>query len=521
MSNQEPTSYDILPYPPYTFPATHIGKLGAIGRVFGLQAADPARARVLELGCGTGANMLAMAQIFPDAEFVGIDASKTQISEGQEALAATNITNLRLIAADFSKLEEDLGKFDYIVTHGIFSWVPQEVKDAILRISSENLKPNGIAYVSYNCLPGWRMRGALRDMMIMHTRGIPGILEKVAQARALIKFLAESCVQETPYGKYLHQQLEIINTADDAYIAHEFLESDNDPLYFSDFLKAAAKYNLGYLGDADPTTMISDNLPGPAAETLKFLNLNLLASEQYLDFVRNRTFRSTLLCHAAAALNRNLDPARLAGLNVSSLISNTQEAADGKPAVITTVGGVELSVNELSAQVFAHVSKLGSESKPIEELVAEIADSMADRYKDLDPDGVKADFSRIILEGYLKRLVDFSIGAPCRRVAQSDHPEALPFARHQAASGLKVSTQRLELLGANPYVAKLIALCDGTRDRDAIIAGLMVAMENKEFQLQKNNQPITDPERAKFVIEQLYDGTIQNLTNLGILLRKA
>jgi len=522
MSDQTSTSYDLLPYPPYTFPATHIGKLGAIGRVFGLEAADPAGARVLELGCGTGVNLLAMAQIFPGAEFVGIDASKRQIEGGHEVLAATGVSNLRLITTDISKIEEDLGKFDYIITHGIYSWVPQEVKDAILRISSENLNPNGIAYVSYNCLPGWRMRGALRDMMIMHTGGISNTLDKVAQAKALIKFLAESCAEETPYGKYLRQELEMISKADDSYIAHEFLESDNDPLYFTDFLKAAAKFNLGYLGDADPATMITDNLPGPAAQTLKSLKLNLLATEQYMDFVRNRTFRSTLLCHSAAQLNRNLDPRRLDGLHVTSLIALKEEPTGGKPAVFTSAGGGELTVNEpITAQVFLHVGRLGKASKLVDDLVEGVSASMADRFKDLDPAAVKSDLSRVLLQGYLKKMVDFTIGAPGRRTSSSDNPEALPLARQQAARGLRISSQRLEMLNSDAFVSKLITLCDGSRDRAAIIAGMVAAVEAREFQLNENNQPITDPERAKFVIERLYDSAVQNLTNLGLLLQKA
>jgi methyltransferase-like protein/ubiquinone/menaquinone biosynthesis C-methylase UbiE len=517
-----PTSYDLLPYPSYTFPATHIGRLGAIGRVFGLEAADPARARVLELGCGTGFNLLAMAQIFPDGEFVGIDASKRQIEDGQEMVSATGVKNLRLVTADLSKLEEDLGKFDYIITHGIFSWVPQEVKDAILRISSENLNPNGIAYVSYNCLPGWRMRGALRDMMMMHTNGIGNTLEKVAQAKALLKFLAESCAEETPYGNYLRQELEMISKADDSYIAHEFLESDNDPLYFADFLKAAARFKLGYLGDADPSTMITDNLPGPAANTLKSLQLNLLATEQYMDFVRNRMFRSTLLCHQTAQLNRKLDPSRLAGLHVCSLISLKNENALGNAPVFGTASGAEFSVSDpVTAEVFRHVSRMGVDSKPIEQLVEEIAAAMDDRFKGLDPTGVQADLARILLKGYLKKMVDFTIGTPGRRTSFSENPEALPLARQQAARGLRISSQRLEMLNSDVFVAKLVTLCDGTRDREAIIAAIAAAVEKKEFQINENQQAITDPERARLVIEGLYDASIRNLTRRSILLRKS
>jgi len=521
-NNKSDNPYDVLPYPAYTFPSTHIGKLGAIGRLFGLDAADPANARVLELGCGTGINSLAMAQIFPGAEFIGVDFSHKQIEAGREMLASTNVSNLRLIEADLSHLDENLGKFDYIVTHGIYSWVPPEVKDAILGISSENLNPNGIAYVSYNCLPGWRMRGALRDMMIMHTGALTNILEKVAQGKALIKFLAESCAEETPYGKYLRQELEILSNVDDSYIAHEFLENDNDPVYFTDFLKAAAKHNLGYLGDAEPATMIADNLPPQAAQTLKSLNLNLLATEQYIDFVRNRTFRSTLLCHATTPLVRSVDPSHLEGLHVMPQLALKQPSADGKPAIFIGSSNAELTISDpVAAEVFTALAKLGRGDQLVSEFVDGIAASMPDRFKALDPAAVHADLRRVLIQGFLKKMLDFTIGPVQRATAVSALPETLPLARWQAGCGKKVTTPKLDMMNPDPFVGKFIALCDGTRDREALIEAMVAAVEKKEFQLNENNQPITDPSRARFVIERLYDGSLKNLGDLGILLPPA
>jgi SAM-dependent methyltransferase len=521
MSNiTELNAYDTMPYPAYSFPVTHIGRLGAIGRIFGLNAASPDNARVLELGCSSGLNTLAMAQLFPQAEFVGVDYSARQIQEAEEALAATGLTNVRFVQADIADLGEDLGQFDYIITHGIYSWVPQRVKEAILRISRENLKPDGIAYISYNVLPGWRMRGALRDMMLMHTAGIQDVPGKVAQSKALIKFLAESCAEDTPYGKYLRQELELLKSVDDAYIAHDFLETDNDALYFSDFVKDAAEAKLLYLGDAEPATMIVDNLPKQAADTLKSLNLNLLATEQYMDFVRNRMFRSTLLCHSSAELKRNVDPKNLDGLYVSTLIGLKQPYAEGQPAVFTAVNGGELNVNDaITADIFTRVANLRGASRPVAEIIDETAAAFAEQLAGKDPQAVRADLGRLLIQGYFKKMVDFAIGpASCRAAAASaDHPEALPLARWQASLGRKVSSPRLEMLNTDPFVGKFVTFCDGTRDRGAIIDALIDSLQKKEYQLNENNQPIEDSERARFIIEKLYDGSLENLRRLGVV----
>jgi SAM-dependent methyltransferase len=513
-------SYDAMPYPGYTFPNIHVGRLAAIGRLFSLETADPRTARVLELGCGSGMNMVAMAQLFPEAQFLGVDASGRQIEDGCAALAATGLTNVELRHADISQLGEELGDFDYIITHGIYSWVPPHVKEAILRLSKERLKPGGVAYVSYNCLPGWRMRGALRDMMLMHTAGIPDTPGKVAQAKALIKFLAESCSEETPYGKYLRQELEMLRVADDSYIAHEFLEETNDAMYFTDFLKEASRHGLGYLGDAELATMITDNLP-QAAQTLKSLNLNLLATEQYMDFVRNRTFRSSLLCHADAKLDRNIDPERLYGMEVASLISIKEPWLDGNPAVFVGPGGQELRIDKkVGAALFTAVASLGKQSAPVSQLIDEVMAKSADDLGDADQAAVRADLGRLLLQGYFKKMVEFFVGPTAQpsMAADGDHPAVLPLARWQAGKGQKVSSPRLDMLAADPFVTKFITVCDGTRDRTAIIDAMTEAVGNKEFQLNENNQPITDPERARFIIDQLYDGSLQNLRQLGLLM---
>jgi methyltransferase-like protein/2-polyprenyl-3-methyl-5-hydroxy-6-metoxy-1,4-benzoquinol methylase len=522
-SQTKPSSYDTMPYPPYSFPATHPGKLAAIGRLFQLDTPDPAKARILELGCGPGMNSLAMAQIFPEAEVIGVDNSSKQIAQANETLAATGLGNARFIESDIAALPDDLGTFDFIITHGIYSWVPEGVKDAILRISSANLSPNGIAYVSYNCLPGWRMRGALRDMMLMHTAGIEDAAGKVAQAKALIKFLAESCSEETPYGKYLRQELEMLTKVDDSYIAHEFLESENEALYFTDFLKAAAKHRLAYLGDADPSTMIVDNMPEQAAKTLKSLNLNLLATEQYMDFVRNRTFRSTLLCHASAKLSRNVDPASLMELRVHPLVVVKRPWSAEEPAIFGTSAGAELTVSEEITASVLSAAVAGDPSSLVSDVLESVEGRFRERFESKDPAAVRADLGRILLQGFFKRMVDFTMGSPSRRFASaaSDLPEVLPLARWQASHGQRLSSPRLEMLTADPFVARFVALCDGTRDRASLIEAMVEAHSNKQYQLNENNQPVTDAGRAKDIIEKLHDGTVSNLRRLGLLLPEA
>ena len=520
MSNiTELTPYDAVPYPPYSFPATSIARLGAIGRIFSLPTADPRKARVLELGCGSGINTLAMAQLYPESEFVGVDLSMRHIQQADEALAATGLGNVRFIQGNIAELGEDLGKFDYIITHGIYSWVPAEVREAILRLCRENLQPGGIAYISYNCLPGWRMRGALRDMMKMHTGGLTDIAAKVAQGKALIKFLAESCQEDTPYGKYMRQELEALRNIDNSYIAHEFFEEENNAFYFTDFLQAAAAHKLAYLGDAEPATMVVDNLPPQAAQTLKSLKLNLIATEQYMDFVRNRVFRSTLLCHASAALNRSIDPATLSDLEVTALVTLKRPWSSSEPAVFAGLNGNEFTVtDQAAAEVLSRIAATGRRSRPCHEVIEETAGALSAVSGDRDPAVLREQLGRFLLQSYFRRMVDLTLG-PVGSPAEGgeEKPCVLPLARWQASKGFRVSSHRLEMLNADAFVGKLITLCDGTRDRSALVDAMTDALKNREFQLNENNQPVQDPERARFIIDKLYDGSLGNLRQLGLL----
>ena len=518
--HHEFTSYEALPYPPYSFPATHIARLGAIGRVFSLATADPRQARVLELGCGSGINVLAMAQLYPGADFVGVDISAGHIQLADEARSATGLGNARFIQANIADLGGDLGQFDYIIAHGVYSWVPAEVREAILRLCHERLRPNGVAYLSYNCLPGWRMRGALRDMMRMHTRGLKDIGDKVAQSKVLLKFLAETGTEDTPHARYMRQELDALRHVDDAYIAHEFLEEENNAFYFTDFVEAAAAHQLAYLGEADPATMVMDNLPPPVAQALSSLSLDYLATEQHLDFLRNRAFRNTLLCHSSASLDRNINTATLRDLEVTALATLRRPSRNNEPAVFTVPNGKEILISDRhAADIMAHVATTGRPSRPFREVIEEVVGALGATSGESDASALREEVGRFLLQGYFRRLVDLTVG-PIDGAAHSEteKPCVLPLARWQAAKGFRVSSHRLEMLQPDPFAAKLITVCDGTRDRAAIIDALTEAMKNGELQFQEHGQPIQDPERARSIIDKILDGSVEKLRRIGLLI---
>src|SRR6266851_5993395 len=159
MTANIPYSYDEVPYHSFPFADSHPDRLATVAHLFGLTPPDPQTARILELGCASGGNLLPMAELYPQGRFIGIDLSERQIAAGQQAVTAVGLTNLELRQASILDVDASWGQFDYVIAHGVFSWVPEPVQDKILSICHTNLQPNGIAYISYNTLPGWHMRG--------------------------------------------------------------------------------------------------------------------------------------------------------------------------------------------------------------------------------------------------------------------------------------------------------------------------------------------------------------------------
>ena len=312
-------SYDELPYFSQSFPETNPTKLEAIATFLTLTPPDSKTANVLEIGCSCGGNLFPFALANPNANVVGVDLSGVQINKANNLKNEFGLKNIKFIQADISKLSlnqiGDASKFDYIICHGVYSWVPDPIKEAILAKIKEFLSPNGIAYVSYNVYPGWKIKDVIRDFLLFGTKNITSEYEKVKKARELIKFLKDYClfcIRESNTSKILTnsdiilEHLNIIESKEDSYILHEFLEIFNDPIYFMDFAKKLEDNGLAYLSDTNLDDLFKSNFGVEKYD--KFINQEFtsrLEREQMLDFMTNKIFRKSLIVHKENLNNKN------------------------------------------------------------------------------------------------------------------------------------------------------------------------------------------------------------------------
>ncbi|WP_455202963.1 methyltransferase regulatory domain-containing protein [Kaarinaea lacus] len=312
--------YDEIPYADCPIVESHPDHLSTIGKLFGLDCAPPNDCKVLELGCASGGNLIPMAFYWPQSQFVGVELSQHQAASGQQIIEQLQLSNIRIIHDNIVELSAETGKFDYILAHGIYSWVPKDVRDHIMKLCHDLLNPNGIAYVSYNTLPGWDFRKTLRDMMRYHGKSVTNAEAKLEKGLELLQLLYHGLPNHGSLSEQWlkHQALELLNKPA-SYIYHDYLEENNTPVYFSQFMEHAKGHQLQYLAEGALYTMLSSTLTPEAEEILDRFE-DLVDYEQYLDFFYLKHFRQTLLCHDNREPNRDIDINRLQELYFSGFL---------------------------------------------------------------------------------------------------------------------------------------------------------------------------------------------------------
>jgi SAM-dependent methyltransferase len=455
-------TYDEVPYPGHPYAQTHPDRLATHALLYGLEPPPLAHARVLELGCGDGTNLIAMAVGMPDAQFVGIDAAVGAITDGRLLVERLELTNVELSATTFDDFRMPAGSFDYVVAHGVYSWIPGPARDRLLALCRTALAENGVAYVSYNALPGGRLLQALRDMLRVHTEGLADPTDKVAQARALLRLLLDTWPADHAFAAAMREHAERLLARTDAALVHDDLAAVNDPVLFSDFVAHAARHGLQFLAEADFFEMQDGVLPDGAADELRRID-DPLAREQYADFVKGRMFRQTLLCRAELAVDRAARPSALERLAVSSRAQGDPAAdADGRRRFTSPLGATLTTDHPAVIAILEQAADAWPAALPIGDLLPSHLD---DQERRLACDS--------LLRCYAATMVELHVRPPALVTSVSSRPAASPLARDQARTTDLVTSLRHSTVHLTDAVGReLLTLLDGSRDRDAIARDL-------------------------------------------------
>ena len=458
-------SYDELPYADYAFPRSHPEHLQAVSLLCGRAAPSFARARVLELGCARGGNLLPMAVDLPDGDFVGVDLSARHIAEAEARVLRFGMRNVTLVHGSLDALDEALGDFDYIVCHGVYSWVPPAVRAAILRVCRARLRPDGVAYVSFNALPGWNALRTLRDFLRMHVPEGAAPARVGAARRALAVYDEALRAGGGAYAAWMRAELAALAEADDSYVFHELLEAHNEPVYLKDFVDAARAQGMAYLADADLSV---------AAPALRGGATDPVALAQSVDFAVNRRFHAALLVRDTGVAWR-VDVASIARMHLATraeLAADCEETTlRGERPFVFTVDGVAREVRDVWLGALLATLAV-EERRPVPYAIACARVAAMLRLDATSARTLAAKRAADVLELLWEGVVTPHLGGARYEAEASLRPWSSPYARAQAVMGTAVTTFRHAQVDVAAFERSVLALLDGTRDRSALVAEL-------------------------------------------------
>lgn len=500
------TDYDELVYPSLPRPETQPDKLLAAAALHGLAPPPPSRARVLEVGCSDGGNLLAAALAHPEATVVGIDLSPVQVARGREAAAALGVANLRLEVVDIRELARaGLGAFDVVVAHGVLAWVEPDVQDALLAALPGLLAPHGVAYVGTSVLPGAHGLLAVREWLRARVPDGP-LAGRVSAARALVELTAALA---PPAKAALHAgRRDLLRARTDAWVAHELLAPTNLPSFFESLVGRAAARGLRYLGDVEPGVARADlQLPSLAAAGLEGAApgtdaAGALAREQLLDDLVGRSFRRALFARADAPATPPL-PERLATLSAAARLGEAPgpDLVVGKsPPAWLDADAAPLRVTRAQADVLRALDEAWPRALTVASL------------------GELALVGPLLLEGHARGLVELWSAPPPLAVVPPARPTAWALARVRAADGRDVLSRTHLVVELDELERELLPLLDGTRGREQLVAALDGRAATSELVLAGDDgRLVLDPAERRRLLGEVVDEALARFGRTALL----
>jgi methyltransferase-like protein len=436
-------------------------------------------ARVLELGSAAGGNIIPLACTYPDAKFIGVDSALVQVEAGRQMIDALSLTNIELIHADLLALDESLGRFDFIICHGVFSWVPPDVQKKILWIAANLLAPDGIAYISYNTYPGWHTRGIIRQLLLQHTSHDSDARTRVAAARQLLSATAKITSRaENYYSELLNSEAKILESRSDEYIYHEHLAENCEPFYFRDFMGRARGAGLSFLGEADLTSFSTLRCAAAIRCVLPIPVEDVIEREQYIDFVSNRTFRESLLLKGTRTPALDIPSHVMWPLHIASSLKPVEPSIDVKSSVEATfVSRTGEAFSTPSPLLKATLMELGRHwpcSLPFGQLLETTSRQL----------GIRTSAPHWTILGQTivsamigTNVIEVSVDPPCFTVTPTDSPTASKFARWQSLGDTVVTNLRHERVEITAVQQRVLVQLDGAKKLESIARDLGLSLD--------------------------------------------
>jgi hypothetical protein len=435
-------AYDEIAYPPGAFSQTHPDRLAAHAMLFGLKPTPVDTCSVLEIGAGDGSNLIPMALGAPHGRFVGFDLAAAPVERGLADIEALGLKNIRLFRADI--LDVDLGDdtFDYIIAHGVYSWVPPHVRDAMMGLVRRRLAPGGVAFVSFNALPGGYVRLAIREELLFSARDAVGRPARMDAALSRLQAWEAPAAEQSPFRRAMAEEAAQAKARPPNGVVHDELSDAYHPVYLRDFARGAAENGMQILAEADPREIGEWFLPAGISDGATF---DLVGRAQEADFARVNFFRQLLLTHADANLVRRPRAEFVAAMHVSSAARRVAENRYECEGASFTLADGQL------AEVLGRLAAIWPATAPVAEL------------------GLDAGRQLALVQLYCLGGLELHAGPSRFSTQPGDRPMASPLARLQGERGApRLTTLRHTMRDVDDAFRAFVTSLDGTRTRAEI-----------------------------------------------------
>ncbi len=492
-------NYNLTPYPSLSYVYTHPDLFATLGHLLSMKPADPENCRYLDVGCAVGGNILPLAEALPNSYFVGIDLAEKQIEIARQHAEFTGVSNVEFEAMNILDIPEDFGTFDYIVAHGIYSWVPVEVRDGLLKLVQRHLAPNGIAYISYNIYPAWHMLDMIRDAMLFRTRHVQDIQERSILAREFIELIVEAGTGKGGgyvafLGTYLEElsdRLDLGQDVVDSLLIHDELADINEPVHFYQFAQHAEEFNLQYLTESQLFRVFPGQFSKDIVAKLAEISQTPIELEQYLDFMGNQGFRRSLLVHNGTSFDKTLRPALMPKFRFSSQAKVDSEEVDYSPEVVEKYSGGDgalfSSNHPLSKAAMQYLISVKPQNVSFRELSL-AANKLVDPAGGAPTEEDLMSMAASLLQAYTysDKLLTLHYQPPKYVTTVSERPLVSQLVRWQATQWTRVTNRRHERVILNDFARVVVNLLDGSRNREELRQSLQDLFEEGKLSLQED-----------------------------------
>ena len=515
------TPYDEVLYPVAVHVHTHPDRFATVGTLRGMRPAPIDHCRVLELGCGVGSNLTAIAFNYPGSEFIGLDLARRPIATGQDWIAELGLKNIRLYHLDVCEAnKERFGLFDYIIAHGLYSWVPQTVRKHILAACGDMLTPQGIAYINYNAYPGNHLRDLARGIMRFHVGQFESPLEKIRQARAILNFLAESTPVPDAYITALRSEFERVAKYKDEAFFHDDLGEINQPFYFHEFISDAERHGLQFLGESSPNEVDPEKVTAEVVSKLNELEgSSEIVREQYKDFVRGCGFRRTLLCHKEVQIASKNIPERVSELYVSCDALPVQSAGDSQATIFRRPNGAELeTAHPLAVQTLKYICAEWPCTVSFAALLDHGKASTVSNAATSSFGNHPAWLAEALLSAYGGGLLELHVAPRLVVNKVSEYPISSALARFQVKRSEYATSQIHKIFRIDdPLSRRLVELLDGNRNEVAVTQSLLEFVSTGQVELRENGALLTQPDQIEAAVKQRVPEVLKEFAREGLL----